>query len=101
MGTKSTPPPTPPSTARMPRMKVTINRASGQIHQGVVDAGTTEGDEETACASLCSCDTGGAGGTDSCDENATVAEISATIIRNIINIINLVCRCGISYLPSL
>src|SRR5712664_203435 len=34
MGTNSTPPPTPASTATMPMMKLTANSAIGQIHHG-------------------------------------------------------------------
>lgn len=34
IGTNRTPPPTPPSTARMPSMNVTMNRARGHIHHG-------------------------------------------------------------------
>jgi hypothetical protein len=34
IGTKRTPPPTPPSTATIPIRKVTSNKINGQIHQG-------------------------------------------------------------------
>jgi len=39
IGTKRTPPPTPPNTATMPSKKVTINNTNGHIHQGVGDSG--------------------------------------------------------------
>ncbi len=53
IGTNSTPPPTPPRTARIPRMNVTTNNDSGQTHQGVVDAGAA-GTAADACMSPCS-----------------------------------------------
>ncbi|HUO78435.1 MAG TPA: hypothetical protein VMU21_12755, partial [Thermodesulfovibrionales bacterium] len=39
MGTKRTPPPTPPKTATMPRRNVTTNNTSGQTHQGIAESG--------------------------------------------------------------
>jgi hypothetical protein len=40
IGTKSTPPPTPPRTAAIPRKKVTTKRIKGHAHQGIEDSPT-------------------------------------------------------------
>ncbi len=82
IGTNSTPPPTPPSTARMPRMNVVTNNASGHTHQGVVDSGTTEtGPGATAWASPCPAASIGAGADGAGSFDANTVPAAASMVR--------------------